>query len=129
MEITKLKLPIYGSRLWIVIDKSFHRSIDMIEDQINCKVIEPEEIGMIGAYTFASYPEDSIYRMIVFLKPNTTAGDIAHEAKHVVNLAFINHGVKLSLHNDEHECYMLGWIVDRIHSALDRYKKKKDLVK
>lgn len=47
-----------------------------------------------------------------------TPGIIAHEAKHLTNHIFDIVGVDLDLYNDEPECYLLGWIVNRIHETL-----------
>jgi len=47
-----------------------------------------------------------------------TNGIIAHEAKHLVNNIFIYISHKLDEYNDEPECYLLGWIVDKIHTVL-----------
>jgi len=124
MMVTKFKSPIYGTNIWIVVSNSFYRAFDDIEDIIDKKIVEPEEVKSIKAYTYAYERPDGKYRMILFFKPNSDPGIIAHESKHVVNLIFSWHGVKLSITNDEHECYLLGHIVNRCHNAIKKYKKK-----
>lgn len=122
MRITKFKTPIYGTNVWIVVDKSFYNAFDKIEDIIDIKLATPEEIKSIKAYTYAYEMADGKYRIILFFKPTADAGIIAHESKHLINIIFAWHGVKLSLSNDEHECYLLGHIVNKCHNAIKRYK-------
>jgi len=123
MKITKFKAPIYGTQVWIVVDNSFYNAFDKVEDLIDEKLAKPEEIKSIRAYTYAYEMANGKYRIMLFFKPNSDPGLIAHEAKHLVNIIFLWHGVKLSLSNDEHECYMLGHIVNKCHNAITRYKK------
>lgn len=62
-----------------------------------------------------------IYKKI----PYPTPGIIAHEAKHLVNRIFGSIGQELDLHNDEAECYLLGWIVDRVHELNKKHLNDK----
>jgi len=45
-------------------------------------------------------------------------GCIAHECKHMVNIIFRERGVELDIENDETECYLLEWLVDKIYSII-----------
>lgn len=123
MQITKLKFPTYHSSLWIVIDKTLYSAFDKIEDITNERIVNPKEIRSIRAYTFAYEKESGGYRVILFFKQTVKPGEIAHEAKHAINVIFAWHGARLSLTNDEAECYTLEWIVDRCHDAIKKYKK------
>jgi len=123
MIVTKFKVPIYGSSVWVVVDKSFHRAFDKIEDIIDIKLAEPEQIKTIKAYTFAFEKDNGKYQTILFFKPKADPGTIAHEVKHLINIIFSWHSVKLSLVNDEHECYLLGNIVNRCYKAVNKYKQ------
>lgn len=49
-----------------------------------------------------------------------TPGIIAHESKHIVNHIFEDVCQRLDLYNDEAECYLLGWVVDRIHEFINQ---------
>lgn len=47
-----------------------------------------------------------------------THGIVAHECKHAVNIAMIQIGQKLDVDNDEFECYLLSYIVDKVYKHL-----------
>ncbi len=45
-------------------------------------------------------------------------GGVAHECKHLVNFIFIKLGMALDVENDEHECYLLDWLVTQVLSII-----------
>lgn len=49
-----------------------------------------------------------------------TNGVVAHEALHIVNMLFMNRKVEYQLDNDEHTCYLLEWVVNRVNEYLLR---------
>lgn len=120
--IRKLRLPVYLSSLWIVVCPSIPKAIDLAEDQMNMKVAPPE-VGSVRAYTAAVQKESGAKQFMLFLRPASKSGEVAHECKHLINLIFSWHGVNLSLTNDESECYYLEWVVDQAHNAIKQYKK------
>ena len=123
VSITKLSVPTYKTQVWIVVSKSLHDAVDAVEDKINTKVADYEFVKTMKALTFRYETDSGAPRIIIFLKPNTSPGIIAHECKHAINFVFAWVGVKLSTVNDESECYMLGWLVDKAHSAIKAFKK------
>ncbi len=62
----------------------------------------------------------------ILLTPKVRKGQIAHEAKHIVNMIFADVDVRLDLQNDEAECYLLQWVFDSTESVFDEYKKMKN---
>ena len=46
-------------------------------------------------------------------------GLIAHECLHFVNRLFYNTGMQLDPINDESQCYIMGWIVDKCYGFLE----------
>lgn len=122
MHIKKTKVATYGGPLWIVVSKNISRAIDKVEDMIDDSV--HMENKQYRSYTFANDNERGRYRVIIFIRPTSSPGEIAHECKHAVNLIFASKGVKLSLSNDEHECYFLEQIIDVAYRAIKEYNKK-----
>jgi len=59
-------------------------------------------------------------RFTLFLRNEVkvSVGTIAHECKHIVNFIFEARGIKLDLNNDEPECYLLEWLVNKIYSII-----------
>lgn len=47
-----------------------------------------------------------------------SVGEIAHEAKHLVNEIIIDFGGKIDLDNDETECYLLQWVMDELYKLI-----------
>lgn len=123
MKIKKLKIPTYGGRLWVIISPSIKHAIDEVEDLTNDS-IHMKDKRAYSAYTYSNLDEKERHRIMMFFKPNATPGEIAHECKHVVNVIFSYRGIKLSLSNDEPECYLLDWMVTAVHRALVDYKKE-----
>ena len=121
--IRKLKIPVFKTRLWIVISKSISKSIDTVEDIIDHKIIEESGKRSTKAYMYAYEHVDGKYTLILFLKDTAKPGTVAHECSHAVKVCLHWHGVKPSYTNDENEAYMLEWLVDQVHFTLKRYNK------
>lgn len=121
--IRKTRIPVYRSRLWIVICPSLTKAIDKVEDQINTKIHSDKDKLSTRAYTYASIDENGAKTFILILRPASKPGEIAHETKHLLNIIFNWHGVKLSLTNDEPECYYLERMIDQVHNTIKQYKK------
>jgi len=121
--ITKTRVPSYRSALWIVITNNLPKSFDQVEDEISVTIHSLEDVNSTRAYTFAYVEEDGRKVFMLFLKPTSTHGEIAHEIKHVVNLIFLWHDVRLNASNDESECYFLEVITDKVYGAIKKYKK------
>lgn len=62
------------------------------------------------------------YFIVLRTDVELTPGVIAHECKHVINGLFKTIGMNLCVDNDEAECYLLTWIVDKVW---DFYTKQK----
>lgn len=58
-------------------------------------------------------------RIIIVFIGKITPGIIAHECKHAVNQLFLLKGIALDRHNDEPECYLMCWFVNRVYEALN----------
>lgn len=121
--IEKFKVPIYRSLLTVIVTNNVMKSIDLLEDQVPVKVHSDENRGSTRAYTFAYVEEGGSKKFYLFLRPNCKPGELVHEIKHVVNLIFLWHGAKLSLTNDEPECYYLEQITDKVFSVVAKYTK------
>lgn len=109
----KIKIPLYGGSLFIDI-------VNSMEEGFTKHKIQTSSF---------QYDAISITRVIngkkeymVMIKPSATPGIIAHEAKHIVNNIFSHIGQDLDVNNDEAECYLLSWIVNRIHEELNKKK-------
>ena len=121
--VVEYRVPIYRSLLTIIVTNSVIESIDKLEDEITVKVHSDEDRRSTRAYTFAYVDEKGRKRFYLFLRPNCGPGELIHEIKHVVNLIFLWHGAKLSLTNDEPECYYLEQVTNKVFKVVDRHKK------
>ena len=66
------------------------------------------------ASTFSIVNDNNVRDMFMVFDENVSIGTIAHECKHTINFLYKDLGVKLDIDNDEHECYLLGWLIDEI---------------
>lgn len=121
----RFKLPVYNATIWVFISKSLYKSVELARDKSSETIIKDEDIKNTAAYTFSYKTETGGQRYMLFLKPNSKPGEIAHEAKHLINQLFSWHNYKLSVTNDEFECYYLELVVDKIHHFINKFKKGK----
>lgn len=121
--IKKLKVPIYQTGLWIVVSDNILKSIDVVEDLVDYKIIDESRKRSTDAYTYGHQDHDGKMRVMIFLRENANEGRVAHECNHAVNIILNWNGVKPSFVNDESECYYLEYMVNKTHQALNQYKK------
>jgi|AntRauTorckE5430_2_1112549.scaffolds.fasta_scaffold09999_4 hypothetical protein len=106
----KIKTPLYGTEFTVVIYNS--------EKEINDYFFKIDFNTDIENYHGRLITKDNgeIYLVLSAIdKGYPTPGIIAHESKHLVNEIFNQIGHHLDRYNDEPECYLLSWIVNRIH--------------
>lgn len=101
----KFKIPLYFQNLTIIQTDDFvevgkQYNLDRDADEYEAVVFD------IGSTIV------SIFSLKV------TPSIIAHEAVHICNCIFLNTNAKLDLNNDEPYAYLMGWIVDKIHSVV-----------
>lgn len=120
--IRKFKFPAYRTRLWVVVSKSVSEGIDRVEDLIDHRILKNEDKKSTRAYMYAYEDHKGRYHIMCFYKCYAKPGEIVHEAKHALDILYKWHGVKLSLTNDEPECYNLEWMVDRIFGTIKKFK-------
>jgi len=116
-EEKRIKIPIYNQYLSLVIT--------------NKKDISGRE-----TYAHTYYDEgreqqlDSVLYLYInpfYKKQNITQGVIAHEAVHVVNRLFHHLGIYTEELNDEHQAYLVGWVVDEMNKFLKELKLNKKI--
>jgi len=119
----KFKLPVFKATIWVIVANTIYHGIEYARDRTSEKIAKDDEIKHIRAYTYAYENESGIRRYMLFFKDTAKPGEIAHEAKHLINILFSWHGYNLSLTNDEMECYYLEDVVDKVHNIINKYKK------
>lgn len=116
-----IRIPLYGGVITVVISdednvyEAAKRNFGI--DQESIKGNDAVTLARVRVSDVRVYP-------VVFSGQNTTPGLIAHEAKHLVNSIFLDIGIKADLHEDEAECYLLMWIVNRIWELKNKFDKK-----
>jgi hypothetical protein len=121
--IRKYRVPTYGGRIWFVVHPSITKAFDIVEDIIDARIVSIENRRTVDAYTYGYETAPGGCHYIVFMRPKVTPGRVAHECEHVLNMIYKWYGARRSLSNDEPECYMLEWLVDRACRALDTFSK------
>jgi hypothetical protein len=122
--IRKYRVPAYRTRLWVVIGNTVAEGIEHVEDLVDHR-IHSKGTRSTRAYMYAFEDHEGKYQVMCFYRKTAKPGEIAHEAKHALNIVFRWHGVALSISNDEPECYYLEWLVDRVHQTIKDFKKIK----
>lgn len=108
MKEVILKTPLYLVEIKLIIYND--------ESKINHDSKEYQYKDRIGCV----YLKDGFIILILNNYHNLTNGEIAHEAKHAVNEILLHIGASLDLNNDEHECYLLQWLIDEIDNYLNQ---------
>lgn len=119
----KHKIPLYGDSFTVIIYESDAEFEEKFKD-----VPFEHPIGSWDGGVFTV--KDHTY--IVFSaekKGFPTPGIVAHESKHLVNRIFTWIGQNLDPHNDECECYLLSWIVNRVHESINELNHKRSTQK
>lgn len=119
----KFRLPVFKAVIWVIIGDTVNNAIDFAEDKTSQTIMKKQEKRYTRAYTYAYEDDAGKRKYMLFFKYKAKHGEIAHEVKHLINILFLWHGYKLSLTNDEMECYYLEDIVDKVHNVINRYKK------
>lgn len=106
MRKKKIKIPIYGGTLTIVIDKD----LKYVSDKYKTGSLEN-----FGAVTLK---DESKFKHYVVAFEYSDGSIIAHEIVHVINYIFIDVGIQLDRQNDENQAYLTGWLFTEIEKFI-----------
>ena len=107
--VKKIEVPLYGGYFHIHIDQT-----ELLEKKYGLK--------WISEYDAIAFTRGH-HHHVCFESKDITPGIIAHECKHALNDIFRYSGVKLDIDNDETECYLLGWLVNRVQEFINKIVK------
>lgn len=115
----------YTTRYWIIIVEDW----DKLETAY--KELMPENGEWRPTDKQAAFTEDFItdgqyFNIMLVFQRATTYSIIAHECVHAVNMTFHHHGMKLDPHNDEHQAYYTGYLVNKCHAAFENEQYHRD---
>lgn len=106
MRIEEIETPIYKVMFTVKVYEN-ENEVPVNSDEYPFK----DRIGCI-------YRKDEDITIVLNMYHSLTAGEIAHEAKHLVNEIFISIHAKLDVNNDEFECYLLQWVIDELYRII-----------
>jgi hypothetical protein len=110
MLLSKIySLPIYTGNMKIIVADDFVSAKQQFEIEVDDDMLKAD------ALTIPVQFDNGYMDYIVMFKPSATIGTMAHEAKHLLNMIWEQHGIKLDIHNDEPECYYLEWLMSTIY--------------
>lgn len=82
--------------------------------------------GCYAAVVFRAIDKKGREEIVVAFEKNSLNNEIiAHECIHIVNLIFLDIGMKLDLDNDEAQAYLTGYLFSKCEKFLKSNKKKK----
>lgn len=109
----RIKIPIYHGDLFIYSVSDLNeigKKFDMID------------LSDREAIAFQITGKDGYMKYYLAFEENPTNKIIAHESLHITGFIFKDRGMKMDLHNDEFQCYLLGWIVGQCDLFLNNKK-------
>lgn len=115
MTIKTYHIPIYFGYLRIVIADDFQEAL--------VKLKQSDKLKNANDYDGFAYPDKTksgVNRYTIFLHANAGHSIIAHEVVHAVNALYIDSGMQLDRHNDEHQAYIAGWFTEQVYKALKK---------
>ncbi len=106
MRKKKIKIPIYGGILIIILDKdlSYVEKKYKTRSLINYGAVTIQDENKFGNYIVAFECKDRSL--------------IAHEIVHIINYIFIDNCVELDRQNDETQAYLTGWLFNKIEKFI-----------
>jgi hypothetical protein len=100
--------------LVIIVAKEFEEAVKYYNS-------EEKDASDSDAYTLTIIDKKTTIKEYIYIqRPQVSYGAIAHEGKHIVNKIFSDRGIDLDCYNDEAECYLLGFIVDKIVEYINK---------
>ena len=120
MIIKKVKIPIYEQTLYVSITEDYSKDEEEYE-----YIWRPEREDFSG-HTSGLNNQYLIILNKKYLKNeihNVTT--IRHEAFHATNMLFKRIGAVPDINNDEHQAYLLSWIVEQVYKIYKNYEKQK----
>jgi len=99
-----IDIPIYMEQLtMIIVDGDF--------EELGDKYGIPEKQYDAGALTWT---EDDFESFVAFRRDHVTHSAVSHEALHVIQFLYSNRGIEYVEGANEHDTYLLGWLVKQI---------------
>lgn len=71
----------------------------------------------------AAFADSGNTFIVYFREPHPKLSDILHESEHVKNGVFKYIGQEPDYDNDEVDCYLMGWVGDKIDKSIKKYNK------
>ena len=123
MKFIRHTIPIYYGYFYI----SYASSQEELEQlQKKFKIVKlPDDFDLASCSAFSyAEPINGYNRYFIFLHNHrNNPGIIAHECAHVADSIFSHIEAALDPENDEPYCYLLGWLVNKVHKFNSSYNK------
>jgi len=115
MKEIKTKIPLYGGKI----------AVKFYTDKTEAEMADWYNIPDLSRFDAVALSKNNSPEYLILAHAyRLTPGIIAHESKHILNYIFIDKGIKLDPANDEPECYLLSWIVNRVYEAVKKNNLK-----
>ena len=109
-----IKIPIYFGNLVMLQTNKFQK----VNKSYNSNFTK-EDNDIYDAVVFKD-SKKHINQYVIVVRKNPSYSVIAHETVHLVNAIFKDHGIELSLDNDEPQAYLTGWLFEKIDEVLNK---------
>ena len=114
MKFKKIKIPIYGGAILIVLDESEDWK-DLNARYSKALKWKSEVDNSFYAFYFP-ITENGYTQYAVAFKETPSNKVIAHEATHLVNAIMDGRGIEHCFENDEAQAYLTGWVFEQIEN-------------
>ncbi|MGB3495753.1 MAG: hypothetical protein WBA57_23690 [Elainellaceae cyanobacterium] len=108
----KIKIPIYFGELILILSEDLEKTAKDLGTSLGAPS---------NGFCWNGL-DKGLTQYFIAIDKDATPSIIAHEASHCVNYIFKDRGIELDTHNDEPQCYLLSWIVDKCHEFLNKNK-------
>jgi len=110
-----LTIPIYDCTVYLWVTKNF---------QSACQKSGYSEAALASNAAVFRYPDKPGVYSVIFHKDAISPGNIAHEALHLLHdiMEYVDMGANTN--DDEAQAYLIGFIVDLIHQAIEGQTQK-----
>ena len=109
----KLRVPIYGRPLEIIITKNVEKALNKIYKD------------NVGGDILGGVVEKSNGHIVIILEPKADINTICHESFHATVMILGDCGLELGDKSEEAYAYLIGWVAEKINKQLKVWNSKK----
>lgn len=117
-----VKINMFDSNVHFYVTEHITQTRNALEKEY--PLLGPISISNLYQSPMFTYHQTYLKDYWIFLPPNSTINEIAHECFHCTIVLLSNHGIPLTRENNETGAYLNGFLNGQAHEVLKKYYEK-----